>query len=704
MLGLVCLQYVSNIQQFQFHPILSRTAEQIADNALKQLATDSSAAATPGAGATSSSTVTVPKKKRFLPRFIVYSSLLGVVFYGGSTVVALNNDRYHDFFVESVPLGEAIIDSAEHDGWDEHLRGGTIRQGVDAGRITIGYLEDVFNRTFGSGASETTSAPSKAGQAAPPGSKIVKAIQESKESARSTAQTVVKKVQEDTAKVQQKVEEVKEKGKAKVNGVEIVFREDIKQLVEEVEAALAGRPYQKPTPAAPVLPDTQPPRGVEYHDPEPVETPSGLKVYDKQLPLGHQPPPGYVLPSDAKKKPKAPETRNVEGEAKPAPPPLPLVAPTVAKSAGSEPVIAQLAQSIDGLAGFLRDNPNALTGGAKDILQTAEMDLVQLGKRLEEVREDEHRKLEEKLDEQAKEYNVKLLEMEAEAQDKIDRQEEDWKSLFEDERAKIMNQYRQKLQHELETQQELINQRLKEEVIAQGIELQRRWIREIKVRVEQERGGRLAKLDDLATNVKRLERVTLDNSSYIDENVRLHSLWSAIRAVTAAVDSPKRKPFREELRVLRNVATSHPDPVIDAALDTLEASSTPDVGVEPLSDLASWFFTSVSPKVESVSLVPDQGAGLLSHIASAVLSKLRFKPRGLPEGNDVLSVLARAEYHLNEKDLDTAARELNQLTGWSKVLLKDWLDAARARLEVQQAIEVIQTQASLASLLVLETK
>ncbi|KAG8990515.1 Formation of crista junctions protein 1, partial [Tulasnella sp. 427] len=463
-----------------------------------QLATDSSAAVNPAAEATSSSTVTSPKKKRFLPRFIVYSTVLGVVFYGGSTVVALNNDRYHDFFVESVPLGEAIIDSAEHDGWDEHLRGGNIRQTIDAGRITVGYLEDVFNRTFGSGATEkTSSAPTsspKAGQSAPPGSKIVKAIQESKETARGAAQTVVKKVQDDTAKVQQKVEEVKEKGKAKVNGIEIVFREDIKELVEEVEAALAGRPSQKPTPAAPLLLDTQPPRGVEYHDPEPVETPTGLKIYDKQLPIGHQPPPGYILPSDAKKKQKVPETRNVEAEAKPAPPPLPLVAPTVVKSVGSEPVIAQLAESIDNLALFLRDNPNALTGGAKDILQTAEMDLVQLGKRLDQVREEERQKLEEKLDDQAKEYNVKLLEMEAEAQDKIDRQEEDW------------------------------------------------------------------------------------------------------------------------------------------------------------------------------------------------------------------NVLARAEYHLNEKDLDTAARELNQLTGWSKVLLKDWLDAARARLEVQQALEVIQTQASLSSLLVLETK
>ncbi|EEB99627.1 hypothetical protein MPER_00660, partial [Moniliophthora perniciosa FA553] len=73
---------------------------------------------------------------------------------------------------------------------------------------------------------------------------------------------------------------------------------------------------------------------------------------------------------------------------------------------------------------------------------------------------------------------------------------------------------------------------------------------------------------------------------------------------------------------------------------------------------------------------------------------------GLVEGSDVLSVLARAEYHLNEKDLDSATRELNQLKGSAKALLHDWLEAARRRLEVEQALQVIQTQATLASLLV----
>lgn len=231
--------------------------------------------------------------------------------------------------------------------------------------------------------------------------------------------------------------------------------------------------------------------------------------------------------------------------------------------------------------------------------------------------------------------------------------------------------------------------------------MQRRWIREIKVRVEQERGGRLAKLDELSANLKRLERIALDNNSYLDENIRVHALWSAVRALDhTTLQSPTRKPFREELRILRHLGLAKDDPVIATALDTLEASHIPDVGIEPFADLATWFSTTVLPKVTTVALVPDQNAGLLSHLASNLISSFRFKRQGLVQGDDVLSVLSRAEYHLNEKDLDSATRELNQLKGSAKTLLQDWLKAARERLEVEQALEVVQSQATFASLLV----
>jgi len=142
------------------------------------------------------------------------------------------------------------------------------------------------------------------------------------------------------------------------------------------------------------------------------------------------------------------------------------------------------------------------------------------------------------------------------------------------------------------------------------------------------------------------------------------------------------------------------DTVVSAALASLEGTDIPDVGVEPLADLATWFSTSVVPRVSSVALVPDQDAGVLSYLASHLLSSFRFQRHGFASGSDVLSVLARAEYHMNEKDLDSAARELNQLTGPAQELIHDWLEAARKRLEAQQALEVIQTQATLASLLV----
>jgi MICOS complex subunit MIC60 len=250
-------------------------------------------------------------------------------------------------------------------------------------------------------------------------------------------------------------------------------------------------------------------------------------------------------------------------------------------------------------------------------------------------------------------------------------------------------------------------------VIAQGIELQRRWIREIKVRVEQERGGRLAKLDELAFHIKQLEQLTLANAAHLEETLRVHALWAAIRRLHRAIDAPVRTPFRDDLRRLRHIATAAAgatatsiesvegkeeleeaaprDPLLSAVLESLDASDTPDIGVEPFGDLVSWFTSSVAPRVSRVALVPAEdegGAGVLAHLASGILSRLQFHRTGLVPGKDVQSVLARAEWYLNEKDLDSATRELNQLKGTARVLLRDWLDAARSRLEIQQALEV----------------
>ncbi len=214
--------------------------------------------------------------------------------------------------------------------------------------------------------------------------------------------------------------------------------------------------------------------------------------------------------------------------------------------------------------------------------------------------------------------------------------------------------------------------------------------------MESERGGRLAKLDNLTTSFKQLERITLDNSSQLDANTQLHTLWSAIRAVQAKADRGN-VAFDDELRVLKSAAAAAGDDesaktkeIITTMIESIESSGASTQGIKSFPSLSSWFSATLVPKIQAVSLVPaEHETGVLSLIASAGLSKILFRRRaGWIEGDDVGAILARAEYCLGEKDLDGAAREVNQLTGWPAKLAGDWLREARQRLTVEQALGV----------------
>ncbi|KAL0579586.1 MICOS complex subunit mic60 [Marasmius crinis-equi] len=623
------------------------------------------------------------KKPRTLRRIFYTTAALTGTFYVGSTFVAFNNQAYYDLFSDNVPLGQSMLEYAESHHWDtmtlNSLLNSLQESAVGAATSVQKFVTEKINGTSAKDELKDLKAKAEA-KAKEVKAATVKKATETKETvtkkAAAAKEAVVKKATETKESAEKAVTEVKSEVDKK--GVSEVAKEKTEQLSHEV-AALARK-------AEEALADKT---GVSPSEIVSSSPKTSDHVYTEPLPVGFEPPPGFDRPPPPKReKPKTPE--------------LPLVAPAVSSLGSSEPVISHLAGTIDSLASYLKSNP-AAAERISGVLESAKKDLTSLSERIEKARDEERSTLEAKMDEQTREYTIKLLEAEMSAQDKLDSQEDEFRKMFDLRQAQLVQAYREKLENELQTQSELINERLKNEVVAQGIELQRRWIREVKMRVEEERGGRLAKIDELSAHLKRIERVALDNSAYLDENIRVHALWSAIRALTnSSLGSPVRKPFREELRVVRHIAAAREDPVVSAALETLEASDVPDVGVEPLADLTTWYASSVAPKVSNVALVPDQDAGLLSHLASHLLSSFRFKRQGLVEGNDVLSVLARAEHHLNEKDLDSAARELNQLRGSAKVLLHDWLEAARRRLEVEQALEVVQTQATLASLLVVQ--
>ena len=121
-----------------------------------------------------------------------------------------------------------------------------------------------------------------------------------------------------------------------------------------------------------------------------------------------------------------------------------------------------------------------------------------------------------------------------------------------------------------------------------------------------------------------LERLTLDNSSHLDENIRAYGISTAMRAMQAAIDGPVRKLFHEELCVLRHITTVKEVRIVSTT-QLPRITDVPDVGVVLLVDLTSWFMISIASRISNIALVPDQDADVLLHLAMCLLTSFSFR-------------------------------------------------------------------------------
>lgn len=263
-------------------------------------------------------------------------------------------------------------------------------------------------------------------------------------------------------------------------------------------------------------------------------------------------------------------------------------------------------------------------------------------------------------------------------------QEVGWQREFDEEIKKLKEVHDQRIKVMTERERQVSEERLNNKLLEQAIELKRLFAKEIQQRVEQERDGRLGKLEDLSKSVKDLEKLAGGWNEVIDANLRTQQLHVAVEAVRASLqDAAHPRPFIKELVALREIAAE--DTVVNAAIASINPSAY-QRGIFSHQDLTDRF-RRVATEVRKASLLPED-AGVASHASSLLLSKVMFKKQGLAAGDDVESVLTRTQTFLEEGDLDNAAREMNGLTGWAKTLSRDWLGEVRKVLEVRQALEV----------------
>ena len=421
-----------------------------------------------------------------------------------------------------------------------------------------------------------------------------------------------------------------------------------------------------------------------------------------------------IVPADANKKEDAktigaekpaekPQQMPQPSPATPSPksdPRPPAIAPVTQISSlevpnAEEPVVQDLVKIMNDLITVVNSDAAEVTNKYSAPMLKAKEALTEVASKISGLRDAERRAAEERVQQAHKEFDEgakQLLQRIETAQREDDAR---YREEFETERARLAQNYDDKLKNEIQRSTEVAEARLRNELTEQAIEMKRNFVDQIKSLVEAERDGRLSKLTDLSSNVDNLTELTSNWNGIIDSNLATQKLQVAVDSVRSALaksnwNETKPQPFVREMAALKLVADG--DAIVDAAIASVHPNAYQH-GIPSQSQLIDRF-RRVAGEVRKASLLPED-AGIASHATSFVLSRVMFKKQGQPQGGDVESILTRTETLLEEGDLDGAAREMNGLQGWAKVLSRDWLGDVRKVLEVKQALDVIETEARL---------
>ncbi|KAJ5311499.1 Small GTPase superfamily Rab type [Penicillium atrosanguineum] len=356
---------------------------------------------------------------------------------------------------------------------------------------------------------------------------------------------------------------------------------------------------------------------------------------------------------------------------------------------GDETVVQELVKTFNAIVSVISADENA--GKYSSPVAKAKEELQKIGEKISAIRTEAAKAAQEEITKAHNTFDESARELIRRFEEMRNAEVAQFREEFEAEREKLALAYQDKIKTELLRAQELAEQRLKNELVEQAIELNRKYVHEVKDLVEREREGRLSKLDELTANITELEQLTTGWSSVIDTNLKTQQLQVAVDAVRSSLERAEvPRPFVRELVAVKELAAD--DPVVDAAIASINPTAY-QRGI-PSPAMIMERFRRVASEVRKASLLPED-AGIASHAASLVLSKVMFKKDGLADGNDVESILLRTENLLEEGNVDAAAREMNGLQGWAKILSKDWMADVRRVLEVKQALEVIETEARL---------
>lgn len=349
----------------------------------------------------------------------------------------------------------------------------------------------------------------------------------------------------------------------------------------------------------------------------------------------------------------------------------------------SEPIVQELVHMLNDIIFVI--NADGAEEKYGRTISKAKDELNEVGRHIREMKEYAEQQAADQVRAKVDDFDRAATHLVARVEAAMAAQEAAWRREFGAEMDRLHAAYDAKVRTVAERERQVGEARADSQLLAQALELQRQFARDVKAQVEEERGARLGRLEALHRSVADLEALATDVNRVVDASLQTQRLHVAIDAVKAGLADPAQpRPFIRELVALKETAGDDAA-VVAAAIASIDPKAY-QRGVASHAELVDRF-RRVAGEVRKASLLPED-AGVASLASSWALSKLLFQKKGLAAGDDVESILTRTHTFLEQGDLDRAAREMNGLAGWAKVLSKDWLAEIRKVLEVKQALEV----------------
>jgi len=167
-------------------------------------------------------------------------------------------------------------------------------------------------------------------------------------------------------------------------------------------------------------------------------------------------------------------------------------------------------------------------------------------------------------------------------------------------------------------------------------------------------------------------------------------LCKAVLRFSPVLDNPN-SPFNLELHELKAAVASF------EVLDVAAARIPEDLAKEGITSLKQLqqSFQYYSKKGRRVALIPEN-SGIWRRLYALVIAGVSTPPEGLVDGKDAWSVLARAEYHLSRGSLSESIEEIENINNDKvKQEFNTWLTSARARLLLEQTVQLLNAQTNL---------